>query len=133
MEQKETDYDSIYVFSAEQQEEIKKIYQRYLLPEEKRKRPQEEEEMLAQLRKLDNSVTKAGTIAALLNGLCGAVLHGAGTTLIQNETMFALGTVIAMAGLAIFLASYPVYCFVAKKQRRKVESQILILCDELMK
>lgn len=133
MEQKETDYDSIYVFSAEQQEEIKRIYRKYLPPDEKRKKPPEEEEKLTQLRKLDNSVTKAGTITALLNGLCGAVLHGAGTTLIRDETMFAPGTAIAMAGLAIFLASYPVYCFVAKKQRRRVESQILTLCDELMK
>ena len=99
----------------------------------KEKKPPEEEEKLAELRKLDNSVTRSGTIAALLTGLCGATLHGMGTTLTQDETMFVLGTVIAIAGLAILLASYPIYCFAVKKQRRKVESQILKLCDELMK
>lgn len=126
-------YDSIYVFSSDQQMEVQKIYQKYSRPGESRQAQTEEEAKLAQLRRLDRSVTSAGVIAALLTGTCGAVVHGIGITLIQGDTMFALGTGIAILGLMLFLAAYPVYCVAVKRKRRKVEAQILKLCKELMK
>ncbi|MGN0802055.1 MAG: hypothetical protein ACI4MF_05605 [Candidatus Faecivicinus sp.] len=53
--------------------------------------------------------------------------------MIQSETTFALGTAIAILGLALFLAVHPVYNRVCKMQRRRVEARILQLCRELMK
>lgn len=131
MERKTGAYNATYVFSTDQQEEVKKIYQKYSSRE--RKPLSEEEEKMEQLRRLDRSVTRAGTNAALLTGTCGAVVHGIGIALVQGVTMFVLGTGIAIVGLMLFLASYPAYCFVVKKKRRKVEAQILKLCKELMK
>lgn len=133
MEHKGGTYDSTYVFSTDRQEEVKKIYQKYSLQTGSKKTPSEEDEKMELLRKLDKSVTRAGAIAAILTGICGAVVHGIGTALIQEETMFALGTVIAIAGLLLFLVSYPIFCIVVKKRRQKVEAQILALCKELMK
>lgn len=133
MERKKRPYDSTYVFSADQQEEVKRIYEKYAPREEGGKVLSEEEEKMEQLRKLDRSVTKAGRFAALATGLGGGVVHGIGTAMIQGETMFVPGTVIAIVGVALFLAAYPVYSFAAKKQRRRVEAQILKLCRELMK
>ena len=133
MEHQAGSYDSTYVFSAERQEEVRKIYQKYAPRKGSAKPPSGEEEKMEQLRRLDRSVTRAGSAAALLTGLCGAVIHGVGTSLIRGETTFLPGTALALAGLALFLAAYPVYCFVVKKQRRRVEAQILTLCRELMK
>ncbi|MGM9605017.1 MAG: hypothetical protein ACI3XG_08115 [Faecousia sp.] len=126
-------YDSTYVFSSDQQKEVEKIYQKYLTPENEKKTLSEEEEKMEQLRKLDRSVAQCGSFAGFGAGFGGAVLHGIGTALFQNETMFLLGTVIAFAGLLLFLAAYPIYSYAVKKRRRKVEAQILKLCKELMK
>ncbi|MGN0203598.1 MAG: hypothetical protein ACI4BB_03570 [Coprococcus sp.] len=133
MDRKREMYDSTYVFSTDQQEEVKKIYQKYLPLEKGKNALSEEEEKMEKLRKLDKSVTRAGTMASLITGIGGALVHSIGITLVQSRSMFALGTVIAIIGLIFFLVSYPVYCFVVKKQRRRVEAQILKLCDELMK
>lgn len=133
MEQKKGTYDSTYVFSADQQEEVKKIYRKYATPEQKKQTSSEEDGKMELLRKLDRSVTTPGIIAALLTGICGAAIHGIGMAWIQGGTMFAPGTVIAIVGLLLFLVSYPVYGIVVKKRRRKVEAQILTLCRELMK
>lgn len=130
MEKKTGAYNATYVFSTEQQE-VKRIYQKYSSWE--RKPLSEEEEKMAQLRRLDRSVTRAGTIAAILTGIGGAAVHGIGIAMVQGAAMFALGTVVAIVGLALFLVSYPVFCAVEKKRRRKVEVQILKLCKELMK
>ncbi|MCI6908676.1 MAG: hypothetical protein SOX31_11080 [Eubacteriales bacterium] len=126
-------YDSTYVYSADMQEEVRKIYQKYSPQEERRKAPSEEEEKMEQLRRLDRSVTRAGAAAAWITGLCGAGVHGIGTALIRSETMFVPGTVAAIAGVALFLAAFPVYGAAVKKRRRRVEAQILKLCRELMK
>lgn len=126
-------YDASYVFSSDQQKEVRKIYQKYAAPGDGKQAPSEEEEKMAQLRKLDRSVTRCGNIAACGAGFGGAVIHGIGTALIQDGTRFTLGTVIALAGLLLFLAAYPLYSLAVKRQRRRVEAQILKLCRELMK
>lgn len=133
MEHKGESYDSTYVFSSDQQLEVRKIYQKYSSSRENIQAPSEEEEKMMRLRKLDRSVAKCGNFAASGAGFGGALIHGIGTALIQNETMFMPGTVIAIAGLLLFLSTYPIYSYAVKKRRRKVEAQILILCRELMK
>lgn len=133
MEHEGKTYDASYVFSSEQQAEVKAIYQKYSHSEENRQALSAEEEKMAELRRLDRSVTRSGAYAALSAGLGGAVIHGIGTALIQNETMFVLGTVIAVAGLLLFLSAYPIHNHVVTMRRRKVEAQILKLCRELMK
>lgn len=126
-------YTSTYVFSAEQQREVKQIYQRYL-PQEKGKRtPSAEDEKLERLRRLDRSVTKYGAVAALLDGAIGAAVHGTGISLVQGKDLFVPGSAIAVVGLVLFLLAYPVYSYAAKKRRQKVEPEILKLCKELMK
>ena len=66
-----------YTYSAPQQEEIKRIRQKYL--------PKEEDKM-EQLRRLDQSAAQKGTAAALIAGILGGsgaghryeLLHGLG-------------------------------------------------------
>lgn len=124
---------STYVFSARQQEEVRKIYQRYALPRESKPSPSAEEQKLERLHRLDRSVFRLGILAALLHGCLGAAIHGAGIVLSQNTARFVPGMIIAVVGIVLFLFSFRVYSHIARKQRRKVEPEILRLCQELMK
>ena len=58
-----------YQYSAKQQEEVRQIRQKYL--------PREEDPM-EQLRRLDRSASRPGTIAALAVGILSALVLGVG-------------------------------------------------------
>lgn len=56
-------FDSTYVFSSEQQQEVKKLYQKYVSQTDISPSPTEKEK-LTHLRTLDRSVTRFGLLAA---------------------------------------------------------------------
>ena len=87
-----------YTYSARQQEEVKKIREKYL--------PAEEDKM-EQLRRLDESAVRPGTVASIILGVIGALL--------------------------VMASAYPVFKRITKKRREKLAPEILKLTDELMK
>lgn len=114
-----------YTYSAQQQKEIKKIQEKYL--------PQEENKM-EQLRKLDKSVEKPGTIWSVVCGSVGTLLFGIGMTCTMVWTdYFVLGIVIGVIGIILIIAAYPVFSYLTKKQREKLAPEIIRLSKELMK
>lgn len=123
MENKET---FSYTYSAKQQEEIKKIREKYA--------PKEADKM-EQLRRLDESVTQKGTAISLIVGIIGALVMGFGMSccMVWSDKLFVLGIVIGVVGIALICAAYPVYNYVMKKERAKIAPEIIRLTDELMK
>ena len=123
MENKET---FSYTYSAKQQEEIKKIREKYA--------PKEADKM-EQLRRLDESVTKKGTVISLIVGIIGALVMGFGMSccMVWADKFFVLGIIVGIIGIALVCAAYPIYNFVVKKEREKIAPEILRLTDELMK
>ena len=123
MENKET---FNYTYSAKEQEELKKIRQKYM--------PKEADKM-EQLRSLDRSVTKKGTTVSLIVGIIGALILGLGMccTMVWADQWFIPGVVIGLAGLVVVGTAYPLYLHVTKKERAKIAPEILRLTDELMK
>ena len=117
-----------YTYSATQQEEIKRIREKYAPP------PREEDKM-ERLRKLDRDVTKPGLIAALVVGIVSTLVMGFGMccTMVWADTLFVPGIVIGVIGIAGVCAAYPLYAHITKKQRRKLAPEIMRLTDELMK
>jgi len=114
-----------YTYSAKQQEEIKRIRQKYV--------PRKEDKM-EQLRRLDQSATKPGTIVALAIGIVGALILGIGMTCVLVWTdLFVLGIIVGVIGIAGVSLAYPLYNAVTKKQREKLAPQIKQLSDELMR
>jgi hypothetical protein len=113
-----------YNYSSKQQEEIQRIREKYV--------PKEENKM-EQLRHLDESATKPGTIAALAVGIIGALLLGVGMccSLVWAESYFIVGIVIGIIGIATLVAAYPLYMYITKKQREKIAPEILRLTEEL--
>lgn len=113
-----------YTYSARQQEEIKMIRQKYL--------PKEENKM-EQLRRLDQSTTRAGMVAALTVGIVSTLIMGVGMccSMVWGESLFVLGIIIGIIGIAGILTAYPLYTIITRKQREKLAPEILRLTDEL--
>lgn len=122
MENKET---FSYTYSAKEQEEIKKIREKYV--------PKEADKM-EQLRRLDESVTKKGTVISLVVGIIGTLILGTGMSMCMVWTeLFVSGIIVGITGIAAVSLAYPLYSYVTKKEREKIAPEIIRLTDELMK
>lgn len=122
MENKET---FSYTYSAKEQEEIKKIREKYV--------PKEADKM-DQLRRLDEGITQKGTAISLVVGIVGALILGTGMSMCMVWTeLFVLGIIVGVIGIGVVSAAYPLYSYVTKKEREKIAPEIIRLTDELMK
>jgi hypothetical protein len=134
MENKDRNVSFSYVYSAEEQDEIRKIRKKYEF---------REEDPISRIRKLDNSVTQKATVISLVFGVVGVLIMGSGMSFIMTD----LGSIIGMSanitwilgmltgaiGLILVALAYPMYNNVLKKEREKVASEILELTEELMR
>lgn len=118
-------------YSAEQQDEIKAIRNKYI-PKEKSK--------MEQLRALDNSVMKKAATVSLSFGIIGTLIMGFGMSVIMSdfgnllgEYRFAAGIALGAVGIAVLVVAYPLYNRTLKKERERIAPEILRLTDELMK
>lgn len=125
-----------YTYSAKEQDEIKTIRSKYSPPEET-------QDKLSRLRKLDEGVTKKASAAALGLGILGSLVLGSGMSLFMTDLGKALcadsvlaillGILIGIVGILLICIAYPAYLQVVKKERKKIAPEILRLTDELMK
>lgn len=115
-----------YTYSAKQQEEIKRIREKYV--------PREEDKM-EQLRKLDAGVTQKGSLAALVLGILSTLLLGVGMCccMVWDGVWFVPGIFIGVLGILGVSLAYPVYHKITQKERQRLAPEILRLTDELMK
>lgn len=117
MEDHDMDIEFKYTYSAKEQEEIKKIRQKY---------QSREEDSLTRLRKLDASATSKATVIALVLGIVGVLFLGTGMSFIMTDLSLRLGMTNRMVGLVagvlgIVLSAfaYPVYSKVLARERKK--------------
>lgn len=125
-----------YTYSAKEQEEIKAIRKKYAAPDEN-------EDKMAQLRRLDASVTQKATTVSLVLGIIGALILGTGMSLAMTDigTMIGLsewvailiGIVIGIVGVVLVCVAYPIYNCIVKKEQEKIAPEIIRLTDELIK
>ena len=134
MEHKNTEACFKYTYSAKEQEEIKKIRQKYQASEE---------DGMERLRKLDTKVTEKATIMSLIVGVTGTLILGTGMSLVMTDlnkilgipdmTAMIIGIMIGLIGMIFVALAYPVFNRVLKKERDKIAPEILRLTEELMK
>lgn len=116
-----------YTYSSTQQEEIKSIREKYAPPTQ-------EEDKMERLRRLDQSVTKPGTIVSLIIGIISSLIFGVGMSCTMVwEGLMIPGIVIGIFGIVGMVATYPIFAHITKKQREKLAPEIIRLTDELMK
>ena len=120
-----------YTYSAQQQQEVEAIRQKYL--------PKEEDKM-EQLRRLHASPTQKAQAAALSAGVVGTLIMGTGMSLVMTEIGDLLGSLAIVAGITVGIVgivlaalAYPIYNRVLKKQRQKIAPEILRLSEELLR
>lgn len=134
MENSNTETNFKYTYSASEQEEIKRIRQKYQL---------QEEDKMTRLRKLDTKVTQKATSVSLAVGVIGALIMGFGMSLVMTDLGTVLGmqdmlcmvisVITGLIGMVLVALAYPVYNSVLKREREKVTPEILRLTEELMK
>ena len=123
-----------FTYSAKEQDEIKAIRKKYATPEET-------EDKMTQLRRLDASVTQKATTVSLVVGIIGALIMGIGMSLVMTDIGNILGTPLALVigiitgiiGIILVCLAYPIYNRTLKKEREKIAPEIIRLTDELMK
>ncbi len=123
-----------YTYSAKEQEELRKIREKYT---------NREEDKLTRLRKLDAGVTQKAQAISLVFGVVGVLILGFGMSLIMSELGAMLGSHRDMAmpiGIAVGVVggiltglAYPIYNFVLKREKKKAAPEIIRLTDELLK
>ena len=125
-----------YTYSAKEQDEIKAIRKKYIVPEET-------EDKMTQLRRMDASVTQKAQAFSIALGVIGALILGTGMSLamtnigemigLQGVLVMILGIIIGIVGIVLVCAAYPTYNAILKKEREKIAPEIIRLTDELMK
>lgn len=116
-----------YAYSAREQEEIRRIREKYSAPEER-------ETKMDRLRRLDRGVSKKATVAALTLGIISALVMGTGMAMcmVFMGIWFIPGIIIGSIGLVGVCMAYPLYLHILQKERRRIAPLILELTDELM-
>ena len=137
MENNKENKEFRYTYSAKDQEELKRIREKYCSV------PDEQENKMERLRKLDASVTNAALSASLVLGVVGALILGFGMSLIMTELSVILGAYrdkammigisVGVVGGIIASLAYPIYRATVKHKRKKIAPEILRLADELLK
>ncbi len=123
MENNRVDFE--YTYSAEQQAEIDKIRSKYL---------PKEDDKLTQLRKLDATVTRKGTVVGIIVGVIGLLAFGSGMSLILvvGVDMLFPSVIIGGIGIVAMIVAYPLFKKITEKERARVAPQILALSEEIM-
>ena len=134
MENKNTDSSFQYTYSAKEQDEIRRIREKY---------QSKEEDGISKLRKMDARVSQKATAVSLVLGILGALVMGTGMSLVMTDLGVILGLTgvvgmviggfIGVIGIILVALAYPVYNKVLKKEREKIASEILRLTEELLK
>lgn len=125
-----------YTYSAKDQDEIRRIREKYAPRTEK-------EDKMERLRRLDASVSKKAQAVSLVIGVIGTLILGFGMSLAMTELYAALGMTagaamavgipIGLVGIILVALAYPAYTFVTRRERERIAPEVLRLTEELMK
>ena len=125
-----------YTYSAKEQAELKRIREKYTPSTEA-------EDKMAKLRRLDASVTQKAQVIALIFGIVGALILGAGMSLCMSDfaeilgaskdMALVIGIPIGLVGGVLAALAYPIYNLIVKRERKKIAPEIIRLTDDLMK
>ena len=113
-----------YSYSAERQSEIDAIRKKYL--------PQnEQEDKLAQLRKLDASVGTPGLIASMALGIVSTLVFGVGICCFLVWNLWLPGALLCVVGIVGMLVAPWLYRKLVEKRKQEITPEILRLTEEL--
>ena len=123
-----------YTYSVKEQEELRRIREKYA---------EKEESDLDRLRRLDKSASNKAQSTAITVGIIGALVLGFGMSLAMTDIgaiiglaesiAMLVGIAVGFVGGALIAFAHPIYTRVLKSERQRIAPEILRLTDELMK
>ncbi|MBE6640790.1 MAG: dihydropteridine reductase [Ruminococcaceae bacterium] len=96
---------------------------------------------LDELRKLDAKVKRPANTFAYVLGSIGAMVMGAGMSLVMTDIgdmvgitadNMVLGIIIGVVGLVVAVVNYPIYKGILNSRRKKYAARILELSEKVM-
>ncbi|MBQ7922736.1 MAG: dihydropteridine reductase [Clostridia bacterium] len=95
---------------------------------------------LDELRQLDAAVKRPANIFAYIFGSIGAVIMGAGMSLVMTDLGSTLGMadpmvpgiIVGIAGMVIALLNYPIYKNILASRKAKYADKILALSEKII-
>jgi len=92
------------------------------------------------LRELDARVKRPANVFAYVFGSIGAVVMGAGMSLVMTEIGAVIGLAstllpgitVGLVGMAMVLVNYPIYKRILNSRKKKYGAEILTLSDKIM-
>ena len=116
-----------YNYSAKEQDEIRRIREKYRAPEAR-------ETKMERLRRLDAGVTKKAAAWCITLGVIFSLVMGGGMAMCMElmGVWFIPGIIIGSVGLVGVCMTYPLYLRIVQKERKRLAPEILALTEELM-
>lgn len=91
-----------------------------------------EENKAEQLEAIDKRVKTPGRVVGTIIGVIGALIMGAGMSMIMVWSDMANGLILSIPGMFAALAAYPVYALITNSRKAKYADEIIRLSDELI-
>lgn len=85
-----------------------------------------------QLKEIDKKVKTPGRVTSIIIGVIGAIIMGAGMSMIMVWEQMVSGLILSIPGIIAALLAYPVYEFITKSRKEKYADEIIRLSDELI-
>lgn len=114
--------------------------QEFLVQKIRTQYTEKEYTQLDELKALDANVKRPANVFAYIFGSLGAIIMGAGMSLVMTdigssigiENAMTPGIVIGVIGMLIAIINYPVYKNILNSRRKKYADQVMKLSDKIM-
>lgn len=85
-----------------------------------------------EIKKLDNTVEHKSGTAAIVVGIIGSLILGAGMCCVMVwQGLFTVGIIVGIIGIAVLACAYPVYKKISARERRKISARIINLSKQV--
>lgn len=112
-----------YSYSADKQEEIEKLKEKYTFSQDDR---------LDKMKALDAATEKSARKVPVIMGSCGLVLLAFGmcaSLALDIKALFIAGIAVGVIGIALMAAALPLYNKRIVEERKRVSPEMLRLAD----
>ncbi|MBR2309356.1 MAG: hypothetical protein IKA47_02320 [Oscillospiraceae bacterium] len=115
--------------------------QEFLVQKIRTQYTEKESTALDELKALDAKVKRPANVFAYIFGSLGAVVMGAGMSLVMTDIGATLGLsdgmlpgiALGLAGMTMAIVNYPIYKAMLRSRRNKYADRIIALSDKIMK
>ena len=91
-----------------------------------------DENKMEQLQKLDSKVKLPGKIVGSILGVIGALVMGAGMSLVMVWGNMTMGLALSIPGLAVLLLGFLAYYLITGSRKKKYAAEIMRLSSDVM-